>query len=384
MAAEAQPDAQVDAQALDLGAWTGDRAHLATAQRSNYGDVDDLPPELRFQVYVSRMIRTRERAADAETSGAAAFILVTPEQQQAFKNSRTFDRNAHTGRVRLAGRLHFVTPRAASSVYEEYDGDDNGLFDRIEALNCDHLPALVYLPSDDKSTLTYYPNGTRVDDGMLQVQLDYGPVTEVEILAVIDAVYRTELCTPDNTGPTKVWQNPSKGHPVEEAERTVQQFLRVGLAARFNWCTIRAEQAGKLGRTDLEVVDDRTGVQGAVTHHALLELKVLRSFTHTGTPYPVSNAEEAISKGVNQASSYGNANNSLLRMLCCFDMRTDDPGDSATFAHVKTGATTLCVSLRRWYMYRSSAHHRDADAQRQLAAANDSTAKTAKVTQHRT
>lgn len=370
-----QPKAQTKAQALELGAWTSDRAQLATAQHSICGDVDDLPKELRFQVYVSRMIRMRERRPDAETAGAAAFVLVTPEQQRTFKTGRHFDRNAHTGRVRLAGRLHFVTHRAGSSAYEEYDGDDNGLFDRIEALKCDHLPTLVYLPSDDKSALTYYPNGTRDDEGMLQVELNYGPVTEAEILAVINAVYRTELCTPDNSGPTKVWKCPSKGYPIEETERTVQQFLRVGLAARFNWCTIRAEQAGKLGRTDLEVVDDRTGEPGAITHHALLELKVLRSFTHTGSPYPASSTDEAISKGVNQANSYGTANNSLLRMLCCFDMRTDDPGDSATFAHVQTGASTLCVSLRRWYMYRSSEHLRDADARRQLAAANDSTDK---------
>lgn len=370
-----EANVQSDAKALELGAWTHDRAQLTTAQRTNYGDVDDLPPELRFQVYVSRMIRTRERRADAEKVGAAAFILVTPEQQCQFKAGRSFDRNAHTGRVRLASRLHFVTPRAASSAYEEYDGDDNGLFDRIEALKCDHLPALVYLPSADKSALTYYPNGTRVDDGMRQVQLDYGPVTEAEILLVIDAIYRTELCTPDNSGPTKVWANASKGYPVEDAERTIQQFLRVGLAARFNWCTIRAEQAGKLGRTDLEVVDDRTGEPGTITHHALLELKVLRSFTHTGSRYAASSTEEAISKGVNQANSYGNANNSLLRMLCCFDMRSDDVGDNATFAHVQSGATTLCVRLKRWYMYRSSDLHRDADAQRQLSAANDSTAK---------
>lgn len=366
MAAEAQPDVP-----LDLGAWQGDRAELATARRSSYGDIDDLPGELRFQVYVSRAVQARERRADAETTGAAAFILVTPQQQEALKAGRSFDRTVHTGRVRLAGRVHFMTHRAASSAFEEYEGDANGVFDRIAELQCDRLPALVYDPSAGKSTLTYYPQGTHTDDGLVEVQLDASPVTEAEILSVIDAVYRAQLCTPDNDGPIKVWQNAGKGHPIEEAERTVQQFLRAGLAARFHWCTIRAEQASKLGRTDLEVVDDRTGEPGAITHHALLELKVLRSFSHSGTAYPAATTDDAISKGVNQAHSYGVNNNSLLRMLCCFDMRTDDVGNTATFAHVEANATTLCVSLKRWYMYRSSEHMRDAMAQRQNEAAND-------------
>lgn len=366
MAAEAQPDAS-----LDLGAWQGDRAQLATARCSSHGDVDDLPPKLRFQVYVSRTVKARERQADAETTGTAAFILVTPQQQEAFKTGRSFDRMVHTGRVRLAGRVHFMTHRAASSVFEEYAGNANGVFDRIAKIGCDRLPALIYDTSGGTSTLTYYPQGTHTDDGLVEVQLDTGQVTEAEILSVIEAVYRAELCTPDNSGPAKVWQNPSKGYPIEEAERTVQQFLRVGLAARFHWCTIRAEQSSKLGRTDLEVVDDRTGEVGAITHYALLELKVLRSFSHSGTAYPSTTTDDAVSKGVNQAHSYGVNNNSLLRMLCCFDMRTNDVGDTATFAHVQINANTLCVRLKRWYMYRSSEHMRDAEALRQIEAANE-------------
>ena len=366
MVAKAQPDAP-----LDLGAWQGDRTQLAMARRSSYGDLDDLPHELRFQVYVSRAVRARAHQADAETTGAAAFILVTPQHQETLKTGRSFDRTVHTGRVRLAGRVHFVTYRAASSVFEEYAGNANGVFSRIAELQCDRFPALVYDPSAGKSTLTYYPQGTHTDDGLVEVQLDASPVTEAEILSVIDAVYRAQLCTPDNDGPVKVWQDPSKGHPIEEAERTVQQFLRAGLAARFHWCTIRAEQSSKVGRTDLEVVDDRTGEAGAITHYALLELKVLRSFSHSGTAYAATKTDDAVSKGVNQAHSYGVSNNSLLRMLCCFDMRTNDVGDTTTFAHVQTDAITLCVSLKRWYMYRSSEHMREALAQCQIEVAND-------------
>lgn len=113
-------EAQVKAP-LDLGAWQADRPLLAVAPRSMYGDVDQLPEAVRFQVYVSRLVQLRERQADAEMAGAAAFVLVTPTEQQALKAAgRKLDRTVHSGQVRLAGRVHFMTYRAQSSVYEEH------------------------------------------------------------------------------------------------------------------------------------------------------------------------------------------------------------------------------------------------------------------------
>jgi hypothetical protein len=354
--------------ALPLGAWSPDRTVLAEAPRALYGDVSDLSADVRFQVHVARLISAREQRPDTERSGAAAFLLVTPQQHKAWAQRLTFDRNLHTGRVQLAGRIHFVTDLAGSSAYEDYAGSDTGLFDRLAALQCDRLPALIYLPDRHESSLTFYPQGTHDDRGLVPLKLNHGPVTEAEILAAIDGVYRTELCTPDNSGPIKLWHDPLKGRPIEEAERTVQQFVRSGLAARFNWCTIYSEQAGKVGRTDLEIVDDRTGPLGQVTHHALLELKVLRTFSQSGTRYPPASAGEAVTKGVQQAHEYGGVKNSLLRMLCCFDMRMQDAGDAATFASIKSSADALCVRLVRWYLYRSADDYRRARTGAQLAA----------------
>ncbi|ACH84332.1 conserved hypothetical protein [Acidithiobacillus ferrooxidans ATCC 53993] len=142
----------------------------------------------------------------------------------------------------------------------------------------------------------------------------------------------------------------------------MQQIVRLGLVGRFLWCMIRQEQAVKLGRTDIEIVDDRTEPPGTIYHHALLELKILRSFGSTGTPVTQEVLERHILDGVNQAHSYGDTHNSLLRMLCCFDMRKADIGDSVTFAHVSNLAKDLNVSLRRWYLYHSSKALREANA----------------------
>jgi hypothetical protein len=362
------------ASTLELGSWEGDRAVLTSALRGDRGDVEDLPDETRFQVHVSRMIRRRERHANAETSGAAGFIMVNAEEQRALSLERTFDRLIHTGSRRLSNRLHFVTALAHSSALEEHDGDDNDLFGRIAALGFDDRPAFIYVPSEDGSSLSYYPKGTRTDE-VRYVELNFGQIAEEEVLATLEAIYRSELCTPDNMGPIKLWDKPEKWHPVEQAERTVQQMIRHALVGRFMWCTIRQEQAGKVGRTDLEIVDDRTGPAGTIYHHALLELKVLRSFGSTGIPYSQDAVNDAIIEGVNQANAYGVANNSLIRMLCCFDMRKDDPGDDATFVHVKDRAVTFSIRLKRWYLYRSSQDWRDALAEKQLVAASAPTSK---------
>ncbi|MBK7615626.1 MAG: hypothetical protein IPJ08_14555 [Burkholderiales bacterium] len=356
--------------ALLLGSWEGDRQQLAVAQRSDHGDVDDLPDDLRFQVHVSRMIRKRENQPGAETSGAAAFVLVSSDEQDKLRVGRVFDRLVHTGTRRLASRVHFVTAQATSSALEEHVDDDNDLFGRVATLGYDGRPTLLYVPSHGESSLSFYPKGMGTDDGLREVILKFGQVTEAEVHETLQAIYRSELCTPDNMGPTKLWKDAAKGFPVEEAERTVQQMIRHALVGRFLWCTIRQEQPGKSGRTDLEIVDDRTGKQGTIYHHALLELKVLRSFGSTGNAYNSTTIQDAIVEGVNQAHSYGTANNSLLRMLCCYDMRSDDVGDDVTFFHIKDRATTLAIRLKRWYLYRSSQDYRDATVDRHLAAVN--------------
>ncbi|WP_155769858.1 hypothetical protein [Burkholderia vietnamiensis] len=365
---------------LLLGSWEADRQQLAIAQRSDYGDVDDLSDDLRFQVHVSRMIRKRENQPDSEISGAAAFILVTPDEQDKLRAGRIFDRLVHTGTRRLSSRVHFVTPQAKSSVLEEHEGDDNDLFGFVTELGYDDRPTLLYVPSDGESSLSYYPKGMRTDDGSREVILKFGQVTEAEIHETLQAIYRSELCTPDNMGPIKLWADAPKGYPINQAERTVQQMIRHALVGRFLWCTILQEQPGKSGRTDLEIVDDRTGKPGTIYHHALLELKVLRSFGSTGEAYNATTVQDAIAEGVNQAHSYGTAKNSVLRMLCCYDMRTNDVGDDATFIQVKDRATTLSIRLKRWYLYRTSQDYRDATVDQHLAAANSPTITTAEAT----
>jgi len=353
----------VASETLPLGDWEADRQSIKTTGIPDRGDISGLPTLVQFQVYVARRIRKWESTCNVETDQPAAFVLVTPDEYQAFKKAQQKEEPLlHTGLRRLAGRIHFVTVSVTRSIFEEITGDDSALFARLEAVGVGRHPTLIYVPQPPGSLLFFYPQGTSSDDGLTEVPVGVPEVSLESIEQAIGAVYENELITPDNAGPLKIWSSPTKRRPSKEAERGVQQLIHAGLAVKFAPYSIRKEQSGKVGRTDLEIVDDRTDQAGRVTHHALLELKVLRTRRETGARVGDSDTRQHITEGVDQANVYGTDKNSKLKLLCCFDMRDNDIGDSKTFSHVKTKAAGLEVYLRRWFLYHSSKAYRAAQS----------------------
>jgi len=345
---------------LPLGDWEKDRSVLKAMSVGDRGDVADLDSVTQFQVYVARLINRREQNEKAEFDIPAAFVLVSPAEYEQAKIGRSVERLIHTGGRRLTGRIHFVLASAISSVVEEYGTDDSALFSRLEAVGMSQHPTLLYTPQRPSSTLTFYTKGTKNDEGLKLISLNTAQVTADAISDAIDEIYRQEFVTPDAVGPSKLWANATNGWPVSDAELRVQQLLRVGLITKFTPCSVRQEQTGKVGRTDLEIVDDRTGQRGQVEHHALLELKVLRSRGETGNSagYSLKKIKEHIEEGLNQAHSYGSDRNTKTKMLCCFDMRDSNDPDEVTFAHIKDKAISLKVLTKRWFLYRDSAAYR--------------------------
>jgi hypothetical protein len=352
---------------LPLGAWESDRAALQTARLAGLGDAAGLPEDARFRTQVARLIIKREENENAEFDQPAAFVLVSPEEFEDLKASRDIEPLIHTGARRLTGRIHFVQATAIRSIVEEVNGDDVAMFERIAALQLATRPTLIYVPQKPRSTLSYYPNGCESDTGMQTISLGVETVTPEAVEEVINAAHAQHFVTPDESGPYKIWKYPSSGTPVRLAEQGIQQLLRLGLIGRFLHCSIRSEQPGKIGRTDLEVVDDRSGPVGTVIHHAVLELKVLRSRGETGTAVSDKDMLDHMEEGLEQAHGYARDKNSRMGILCCFDMRDQDVGDAQSFSHISSRGAELGVRLRRWYLYRSSNAWRAAIAARKLS-----------------
>jgi hypothetical protein len=183
-------------------------------------------------------------------------------------------------------------------------------------------------------------------------------------------VYDGHLIPPDQiVVDEQVWHDAAKGWAHKRAEARVQNAVRIGLLVRFPQpYRIQAEQPGKDGRTDIEILEEMQD-RPDVTCHAVLELKVLREFGSTGNRVSEEFNADHLNGGVEQAYSYGEGRNFKERMLCCFDMRGANAGAITVFAQLKSKADSLGVHLRHWYLYRSSAHYRSCLAANALKAA---------------
>lgn len=98
-----------------------------------------------------------------------------------------------------------------------------------------------------------------------------------------------------------------------------------------------------------------------ITRHAVLELKVLRSFFFGGKPVTDTETKGWIAEGVVQAAEYRDDRSALAAALCCFDMRKGDSLETC-FTHVTDEAKKRNVTLRRWHIHNSAKAFRKAKA----------------------
>jgi hypothetical protein len=172
-----------------------------------------------------------------------------------------------------------------------------------------------------------------------------------EILAVIDKVHATKLAAPNMQSRfLKLWKTPTKFIPQKDAELLVQEYLDTALIGAFPTCTIRTEQPQPTGRLDIEIEEANPAQPGYFVRHALLELKVLRSFGSTGNPITETEIKTWVEEGVNQAHAYRVDRGTKASALCCFDMRKSFL-EFDCFDHVKEKAANCAVVLRAWPIY---------------------------------
>src|SRR5690606_21858298 len=110
-----------------------------------------------------------------------------------------------------------------------------------------------------------------------------------------------------------VWHDPSKWWPVHRAEQEIQAEVRKCLAWAFKTCDVRSETSGAMGRLDISVsqpfvMNNNPGPVKAVVIHALLELKVVKSFTSNGSQTSQTTEKLKFSEGILQAAAYSKEN----------------------------------------------------------------------------
>ncbi|ODU44686.1 hypothetical protein [uncultured Aquimonas sp.] len=340
-----------------FGAWSGDEAALAAVEVTGRGGDADLPGEQRFPREVAQLLARRERRDDAEFDQPAAFVLTPASVFESLNAAWGRNPLLRTGNRRVTGQIHAVSATLTGRSMEVSGGDD-ALFGTLAAHALAELPTIVYTPKRGYSTISLYLRGVAYEDDVEVHDLDDEAPSLEAIIQAIDRAYEQELITPDQMRKGSLWKDAPKFWAIEEAEFRVQDVVRFVLLGRFLRCQIRAEQPGKEGRTDLEIVSERGTVAGHVIHHAVLELKVLREKGSTGRKYQSKEIDDHIRDGLEQAHAYGSKRNMREKILCCFDMRATNPGDGSVFAHVADEAQRLNVVLCRWFLYNSSAAYR--------------------------
>jgi hypothetical protein len=331
-----------------------DQNLLATAH-AHFGEGadSDLPEWLRFLIGVVRIIGNRRRqATEPEQTPAVFFLAPTGPASLAATELRS-EPLLDNGLSELGGQLWFVGPvphNGLALALPEWPSDAE-LFDRIEGeLAIGDLPAVLFDPRPDPPQLRHYPAGLADRDRVVVIATAGQPIDLDRVLEVLDVAHRAHLEKPrSHPEPARLWQNGAKHRPKSDAEARIQFILRIALQAAFPATVVREEQPQTSGRLDLEI-DEAVPPAGTFIRHALLELKVLRSYTNTGSIVSASTAAEAIEEGLRQAIAYRDERGTLASALCCFDMRKAHSGESC-FEPVAQHASEQKVALRVWPLY---------------------------------
>ncbi len=347
---------------VSLGTWEGDDFRSTAWRTAGIGVNADLPDESRFPSEVVKLLNKRsmelERRGEQEDDDLAIFLLA-PEPPETHANA-SWEPMLDNGRSKLIGRLWF-TPAAVISAHwiPLPDGSDEVRFRYVtDELKLPTRPALIYEARTTPPTLRWYPCGLGQQDNVEPVALS-GPVDPEDVFETINRIYHQCLKTPGSMiSSGNLWFDARKHRASNRAEKTVQEQLKAGLAARFGYCDIRHEQTQPGGRTDLEIEERNLNDQGTIERHAVIELKVLRSYGQKGKSVSQNQIDRLIEIGVDQAAVYRNEKSFNWSALCCFDMRRDNDGDHACFEHVDAHARELQVELRRWFLFASAMAYR--------------------------
>ncbi len=278
-----------------------------------------------------------EKGAETDPARPAVFLLEPNAPAHSTEAPPKRVPMLDNGLTSVTGRLWFVTPVVVTGKYIELDEtDDDALFAIVtDALALGHVPAILFDPRTTIPTVRFYSNVLSDPETCDSIAISDTEVTLQKIYEAIDKVYMHCLVTPEAQARVgKLWEDESKWWPSSKAEDLVQLYLRAGLTTAFPTCTVRHEQTAVPGRLDLEIEQSDPLDRGRIMRHAVLELKVLRSFRSSGTPVPKSETLDWVASGVRQAASYRDERGALAAALCCFDMRKEHTGRAVQFSMI--------------------------------------------------
>ena len=353
-----------ESRSTDLGSWADADFARTVNDDAGIGADAGFPDHVRFISGIVKLIRRYLALSklDQLSPKPAIFLLEPSVPTDKMTVTPTRVPMLDNGLTTVTGRLWFVNAVVVTGKYIEIDAhDDDQIFREVtETLQLGHVPAILFDPRLTISQIRFYSNGLGQPESYEPLTLTNPDVTLSSIFKVIDRIYESCLVTPEaQTRSGKLWAKEQNYWAAADAEDVVQTNLKAGLATAFPTCTVRHEQTSPSGRLDLEIEESDPVERGRITRHAVLELKVLRSYGSSGAPYSESTTLGWVRSGVEQAAAYRDERSALASALCCFDMRKEASGETC-FDHVRELATELKVEMKIWYIYATSHEYRSA------------------------
>jgi hypothetical protein len=320
------------------------------------GADSNLPDEARFVRRVREVVSSAiERHGALSTS---ALYVLAPSSEDRLAGIAESHKRIHTGEIDPSGHIWFVGAAAKSAFSIPLDGrSTDGALEYCIELGFGESPCVFCDTAATPPTFAWYPSGLSEPDDVIE-----GPLTRTsrptleELLEVVDRVHRTRLMTSFNQGEdTSLWADSDHHFAHKRAEKRVQDALLLGIGGAFGPpYIVEQERPGNSGRFDIGFRESAGG--GTTTLHAILELKVARSFGSTGKSVSEARTEAHIIDGVEQAYAYAYEHEARDKACLVFDLRTTDAQIPPELAEAR--AATLSVLLRFWRCFPNSTHWR--------------------------
>jgi len=252
-----------------------------------------------------------------------------------------------------------VAPATCHSGYGyALNGTTNAeLFQEVVDKGAGEEIALVFDPNATEKEIRYYPKGLALPEMVQRFSFRTMNFTVQMLDSVLKRLHDEILLTPDAAKGLDIWERASNYWPIKDCEARLQGLMKLTLTVAFDTrlFSVMWEVPGTQGRCDLFVIARDTNENGRLTAHAVIELKVLRSFSSGGSRVAKKVNADAIKKGVLQARGYRDDRHALHAMLCCYDMRKPIQSDGdKCFDPIRKGASRNAVHLRCYRLYRTA------------------------------
>ncbi|MFH1871044.1 MAG: hypothetical protein ABIK82_17110 [Pseudomonadota bacterium] len=187
-----------------------------------------------------------------------------------------------------------------------------------------------------------------IDHPRLQIPIPLpskGLLKESEILDLLDRF--EAYCWTDDFR-KNIWEKADQWIPKEQAEKIVQSDLHHWLRAWFRDFTTLAETNAAIGRADFFMISTVL----SSPERAVLELKVVRGLTSTGSSVNASQEQKRILGGRIQAQSYAKDFGAAIRLLCAYDLRKKKQTDF--FAPIEDECKKDKVTFKSYKIFNSA------------------------------